>query len=53
MAYEGPQIKLFGLTANADLSARNKLLRQARWRGLVDVCSASPTFRSACCRTTR
>ena len=40
MAYEGPQIKLPGLTANADLSAKQYYYVKLVGAGLVDVCSA-------------
>lgn len=40
MAYEGPQIKLPGLTANADLSAKQFYYVKLAGAGLVDVCSA-------------
>ena len=38
MAYEGPQIKLHGLTANADLSAKKYYYVKLVGADLVDVC---------------
>ena len=39
MAYEGPQIKLPGLTANADLSAKQYYFVKLSGAGTVTVCS--------------